>query len=151
MTHKYLKMYSTLTIREIEIKTTLRFFFTLVRMAHVQKINVSLILPRAPGTKDWIVQRPRIEAANINEMIPNDIVLTSWTGAQHNHHQRAFIQKLIDTNLETHSQTQGILWKKGRKDCRSLRGQEHYKKISWNQQTWAHRGTQCLNQQPTWK
>ena len=50
-------------------------------------------------------------------MISNDILLYQSLAYCH---QRGFIQQLLGTCEETS-------WKKGRKDCRSQRGGEHYK------------------------
>lgn len=38
-------------------------------------------------------------------MIPNDILLCSYTGAQLSSHQRGFIQQVVGTGPETHSHT----------------------------------------------
>ena len=67
--------------------------------------------------RGWKIRSLRTE--KVNGMIPNDILLYSWIGAQPNCHQRDFTQQPMDTDSETHSQTfcgtQGIPGKRREK------------------------------------
>jgi hypothetical protein len=74
-------------------------------------------------------------------MIPNDTVLYSQTEAWHNSHQRDFIQQLMETDVEIHSQTLGkaqeILLKRVRKEPEGSRTPQENPQ---NQLTWTHGG-----------
>lgn len=90
--------------------------------------------------------RPRIEPNTIderkkgNEIIVNDTLLYSQTGAQQNHHQRSFDQQMMGADVEIWNQTsgevQGILEKRIRIVGGS--GAGHHK-TPHNQLTRAHR------------
>ena len=119
---------------------------------HPMRGSTGLTLPRGPGTRGWIGQRPRIETAwlakqnktynnNNNNNNNNNKQLMKWFLMIFSYtcrkdrsliFIRGFTQKLRGENAETHSQSlggaQGILQKPGRKDCRSQRGQGHQKK-----------------------
>ena len=55
---------------------------------------------------------------NVNEIVPNDILLHSKT----NHHERSFFHQLIGGPQSKPCTAQGAAQKMGRKDCISQRG-----------------------------
>jgi hypothetical protein len=67
------------------------------------------MLPVSPGTRGRTAHRSRTETntteKNINEMIPNDILL--FSDAYPNSHQRSIIQQLMRAEAVIHSQRLG--------------------------------------------
>lgn len=122
--------------------------------------NPGLTVPVVPGTRAWMLQRPRIEP---NKQQTNKrqksmkwfLMVFCYTHRpeySYNSHQRVFIQQLVGVDTKTQSQTlgggRGILYRGGRKDCRSLRGsrtpQEHAQQ---NQLPRTHIASQKLSRQ----
>lgn len=77
-----------------------------------------------PGAIDWKVQRPRVESniavkwgkKRIKEVIPGNILPSSYTGALSSLHQRGFLWHQIGVDIETHRQT--FLWRESG-NCKS--------------------------------
>ena len=87
--------------------------------------------------------RPKIEPTmtgkKVNETFPNDFCYThrllhSPIVTRETSNDRSYYRKLMVIDEETHSQTLGrrwiILWKRGRKEYGSQRGQGHHKKTN---------------------
>lgn len=79
---------------------------------------------------------------SLNTTVSDAYAMTwEWTlEARHNRDQRDFIQQLMRAKAETNSsrtlgRAQGVLWRSGRKDLKSLRSQGHHND-PYNHLTW---------------
>ena len=79
----------------------------------------------------------------VNEMSSNDSLLYSQTGAQHNPHQKGFIQQLMGADTKSHSQTVAEIGEEGLERLwESERSRTPQEKGPHSQPTRSHKGSQ---------